>query len=356
MSLKKLIAKRVLLIIPTVLGVVTLIFVALIPVPPIIRVFFYLRGHGVGGDPYNMLFLNQRLKEFGLDRPIFLQWLEWIGNVARLDFGASMSSGASPMQLVFRALPTTLELILYSAPLIILFAVWLGTKAALNHNRPVDHVARIAATAGATLPVFLLAAIAVATPLFFYNQLHFMPIEGLSYDMRMGLLKRIENGTFSRYTGLNTIDALLNGDMQLFLDAAAHLVLPVLVLVFTQGVALMRVTRSSLVEELRKQYITSALAKGLTQKDAAYKHARKNALVSVITLSGVLLGNMVTGLVIVERVFMIPGFCNLLVYSAIRYDIPVVVACSTFAAIVFVLVNLAVDILYRVVDPRIRLQ
>jgi peptide/nickel transport system permease protein len=155
---------------------------------------------------------------------------------------------------------------------------------------------------------------------------------------------------------MNTIDALLNGDVALFLDAAAHLVLPVLVLVFTQGVGLMRVTRSSLMEELGKQYIVCARAKGLHRKQAVYRHARKNALVSVMTLSGIILGNMLMGVFVVERVFQLGGFGNLAVNATRTLDVPVVVACSTCVAIVFVLINLVVDILYRFADPRIRVE
>jgi peptide/nickel transport system permease protein len=300
--------------------------------------------------------VQERIKELGLDQPIPVQWFNWLVKVAQLDFGVSMSSGTPAMQLVFDSLPTTLELILYSAPLIILFAVWLGTKAALNHNKTVDHVARIAAILGTALPVFVLGTILISTSLMFYNQFHFIPLESLSRNVRVDLIRRIENGTFTQYTGMNTIDALLNGDLPLFLDAAEHLILPVALLVATQGVALMRVTRSGLIEELGRPYMATAVAKGLSKKDAAYKHARKNMLISVLTVSGLLLGSMLTGLVIVERVFMIPGFGNLLVSSARRFDLPVIIAGTTFVAVVFVLINLTVDILYSYIDRRIKLR
>lgn len=353
MSLKKLIPKRVLLTIPTILGVITLLFVAISPLPPTTRVAFFLKNER---EYYDTVFLQRRIHMYGLDDPIPVQWFEWVVKVANFDFGVSMSSGAPAMGLVLNSLPTTLELILYSAPCIILSALWLGTKAALNHNKPVDHAARIAATLGTTFPVFLLGGLLVTAAWLLYPQLHFTPVESLTRDVRIGFHHRIQNGTFSQYTGMTTIDALLNGDMPLFLDAAAHLVLPVLLLVFTQGVALMRVTRSSLIEELGKQYITSARAKGFTTKHAVYRHARKNASVSVMTLSGLLLGNMLMGLVVVERVFVLPGFGNLAVSAAQRLDVPVVVACSACVAIVFVLINMIVDILYRFLDPRIRLQ
>ena len=354
MGLKKLIVKRVLLTIPTILGVITLLFVAISPLPPTTRVAFFLKSER---EYYDAVFLQRRIHRLGLDRPIPVQWFEWVVKVVQFDFGVSLSGGAPTMGLVLNSLPTTLELILYSAPCIILFALWLGTKAAINHNKPVDHAVRILGTLGTAFPVFLLAGLLVTTAwVYLYPPLNFAPVDGLSRQMRIDLTRKIQNGTFSQYTGMNTIDALLNGDVALFLDAAAHLVLPVLVLVFTQGVGLMRVTRSSLMEELGKQYITCARAKGLTKKHAVYRHARKNALVSVMTLSGLILGNMLMGVFVVERVFQLRGFGNLAVSAARTLNVPVVVACSAVVAMTFVLINLTVDILYTFVDPRIRLE
>ena len=354
MGLKKLIVKRVLLTIPTILGVITLLFVAISPLPPTTRVAFFLKSER---EYYDAVFLQRRIHRLGLDRPIPVQWFEWVVKVVQFDFGVSLSGGAPTMGLVLNSLPTTLELILYSAPCIILFALWLGTKAAINNNKPVDHAVRILGTLGTAFPVFLLAGLLVTTAwVYLYPPLNFAPVDGLSRQMRIDLTRKIQNGTFSQYTGMNTIDALLNGDVALFLDAVAHLVLPVLVLVFTQGVGLMRVTRSSLMEELGKQYITCARAKGLTKKHAVYRHARKNALVSVMTLSGLILGNMLMGVFVVERVFQLRGFGNLAVSAARTLNVPVVVACSAVVAMTFVLINLTVDILYTFVDPRIRLE
>jgi peptide/nickel transport system permease protein len=162
-------------------------------------------------------------------------------------------------------------------------------------------------------------------------------------------------GTFTEYTQMITIDALLNGDIPLFLDAMAHLILPVGVLVFTQCAALIRVTRSSLIEESGKWYIVSAMSKGLSKKEAMYKHARRNASVSVLTLTGLLLANMFVGLVIVETVFRRPGFAYLVASASRVQDTPVVFACATLIALFYVLVNLAIDVSYEYIDPRIRL-
>ncbi len=258
------------------------------------------------------------------------------------------------MSLVLASLPATLELILYSAPLIILLGVWLGTKAALNHNKKLDHIARIVGTVGTSFPVFVIAEVLIAI---FLAQFDFYPASagGLDYYVRYDLIHRIQNGTFNQYTQMTTIDALLNGDMPLFVDAIRHLVFPVGILVFTQTAALMKVTRAGLIEESGKMYFMFAMTKGLSKKETIHKHARKNTLISVLTISGLLLGNMLTGLAIVETVFNIPGFAGLAAHSARVLDTPVVFASTTVVVLVYILINLVIDILYEYIDPRIKL-
>jgi peptide/nickel transport system permease protein len=348
MGLKRLVARRILLSVPTAIGVITIIFVALLPINPMMRVAFFVR------SPRDLIpsNLDRLIHRYGLDRPLLLQWVDWLKKVATLDFGVSLPGGQPAMELVFSSLPVTFELIVYSAPLIIGFGLWLGTKAGLHHNRPVDHIVRVAGTLGTTLPVFLVAGLVVAITI---AQTGFIPAGRLSYGLNHDFNVKVENGTFAVYTGMISIDALLNGEVEIFLDALAHLVLPVMVLVFTQGVALIRLTRSGVIEESGKQYFLSARAKGLSRKDAVYKHARKNAAISVLTVSGVLIGNMLTSLVIVERVFYIHGFGSLAVSAAQNLNMTVVFACATFVALLFVLINLVVDILYGIIDPRIKL-
>jgi peptide/nickel transport system permease protein len=251
-------------------------------------------------------------------------------------------------------LPPTLELILYSAPLTVLLGVYLGTKAAVNHNGKLDHIARFIGVIGASFPAFLIAEMLIAI---FLAQFSFYPASagGVDYLTRYQLIYRIQNGTFIEYTQMTSIDALLNGDGALFVDKMKHLAFPVGVLVFTQTVALMRVTRAGLIEESGKMYFTFAMTKGLSKKRTVYKHARKNSLISVLTISGLLLGNMFTGLAVVETVFNIPGFASLAARSAVALDTSTVFACATIVVLVYILLNLVVDILYLYVDPRMKL-
>ena len=171
-----------------------------------------------------------------------------------------------------------------------------------------------------------------------------------------GLLQtQINIGAFRQYTGLFTIDGLLNANFVLFVDALLHLLGPALVLIFIQSATMVRVTRSSMLEALGKTYIVAARAKGLSRKETIYRHARRNALIPVVTISGLLVGGMLTGLTITETVFSFGGIGAWAAQAAIRLDVAVVFLYAMFSALIFVLSNLIVDVLYAYVDPRIRL-
>jgi len=239
----------------------------------------------------------------------------------------------------------------------VMFSIWFGTKAALNQNKTLDHVARVFGTLGTSFPVFVVSGLLIMLSLVIQDPRHiqFVPLGTLEYSMEIDVTSRIAHGSFDVYTNMMSIDTLLNGDMTLFLNSMAHLILPVAVLVLTQCAALIKVTRSGLIEELRKPYVVYATAKGLSKKDALYKHARKNASISVLTILGLLLSNMFVSLAIVEIVFERPGFASLLVYSARTMNTPVLLTGAMFVALFFVILNLAVDIMYQYIDPRIKL-
>jgi dipeptide transport system permease protein len=357
MGLKTLIARRVLLAVPVAIGVVTVIFAVLSVMTPIMRVAYF-----VGGRPNDFLSrakLQYWIHFYGLDQPIPVQYVNWLKKVAALDFGFSFSSGkeAPVMSVVLASLPPTLELVLYSAPFILWFPIWLGTRAAVNQNKTVDHIARVIGTLGTSVPVFLTGVILIMISLAVQDprQIILDPYRQLSYNVGIDVALRTERGAFTQYTGMISIDALLNGDAWLFLDAMMHLILPVLTLVSAQSAALIKVTRSGLIGEFDKPYVVSAMTKGLSKEEATYKHVRKNASISVLTVSSLLLGNMFVSLMIVEKVFNRPGFASLVASSAIMMDTPVLFACAMLIALFYVLLNLVVDILYAHLDPRIKL-
>jgi len=358
MGLKILIARRIILSVPVAIGVVTIIFLVLSAMTPIMRVAYYVGSSPARLRPDN---IKRAIHDFGLDEPIWVQYINWLKKIVLFDFGRSYAfegeEGPPALSLILASLPTTLELLLYAAPFVMMFSIWFGTKAAFNQNKTLDYVARVFGTLGTSFPVFVVSGLFIMLSLSIQNPYHlyFVPIGTLDYAMQDDLVSRIAHGSFTVYTNMMSVDTLLNGDVTLFLNSIAHLVLPVAVLVFTQCAALIRVTRSGLIEELGKPYVVSAMAKGLSKKDVLYKHARKNASISVLTISGLLLSNMFISLVIVERVFERPGFASLLVSSAQTMNTPVFLTCAMFVALFFVNLNLVVDILYEHIDPRIRL-
>jgi peptide/nickel transport system permease protein len=358
MRLRILIARRVLLALPVAIGVVTVIFLALSAMTPTMRVAYY-----VGSNPtrLNKQLIERAIHDFGLDEPIWVQYVNWLKKIVLLDFGRSYGYGeeAGPpvLSLIMGSLPSTFELILYSLPFVVMFSIWFGTKAALNQNKTVDHVVRVFGTLGTSFPVFVVSGLLVMITLVIQDPRHiqFVPVGTLDYFMQIDVNSRMAHGSFTAYTNMMSIDTFLNGDMMLFLNSIEHLVLPVAVLVLTQCAALIRVTRSGLVEELSKPYVVYAKAKGLSEKDALYKHARKNASISVLTILGLLMSNMFVSLAIVEKVFERPGFASLLIDSARTMNTPVLLTGAMFVALFFVILNLAVDILYQYIDPRIKL-
>jgi peptide/nickel transport system permease protein len=349
MGLREYVIRRLILLVPVVLGVVVLIFALLQFVPPERRVFLYLSGNPRELNPE---IIKNYIHMYGLDQPVWTQFAVWLDQLIHGNLGFSEYFQEPVLYGLLGRAPATIEIVIYAAPLIILIGIWLGVNAAVQRDKPFDHVSRIASVLGTSLPSFffgiLLSAIFIAT-------LKWTGPGRLTFRMDSQLSTLRGLGQWHDYTNLLTIDALLNGRIDYFLDALKHLALPITVLVFINTASLVRVARSSMLEALSKTYIIAARAKGLSQKEVVYKHARRNALIPVVTLSGLIVGGMMTGLVITETVFVFPGLGNWAATAATHFDVPVVAAYAMFSAIVFVLANLIVDILYAYIDPRIRL-
>jgi peptide/nickel transport system permease protein len=165
----------------------------------------------------------------------------------------------------------------------------------------------------------------------------------------------VQADTFMRYTNMNTIDALLNGRLDIFIDSLRHLVLPVVTLSYLNWAYLLRVTRSSMLETLRQDYITTARSKGLAHRTVVWRHAVSNALIPVVTIGGMILIALLNGVVITETVFNYPGMGSFLAEAATSLDVISVLGLTLFSSVVLVLGNLFVDVLYGIIDPRIRL-
>jgi peptide/nickel transport system permease protein len=347
---------RRLLIMPlTLFGVTALIFMMVMFLSPEERSALYVRD-----IPKNEATMDAIIKRYGLDDPIYVQYWHWLvgrpdavtgeirGGVLRGDFGYARSSSQPVKDLIARRFPATVELTMFTVIPIIFIGVWMGIKAAVNHNKPVDQFARIFAILGHSLPSFIFALIALMV---FYANLGWFPPGRLS-DWANAV---VNSPTWNSYTSLYTLDSLLNGRVDIFLDALRHLVLPVIVLSTISWATYLRVTRSSMLETLRQEYVVTARAKGLKERDVVNGHARPNALIPVATLSGLTVAGLLGGAVITETVFEFPGIGQAAGQAAAQLDVIAVMSFTLLAAFILIIANLVVDVMYAFLDPRVRL-
>ena len=310
---------------------------------PVQRAVLYVR------DARQLADLPAIIRLYGLDRPVPVQFGIWLGEVFQGNLGWSTIVSMPVWDAIWNYLPASIELAIFATPLIILVGVFLGSRAAAHKDKPLDHGTRVLAIFGWSLPTFFLGLILL---MIFYGYFRgFLPPGRLSTDIDI-LVKSTE---FTRYTHINTLDAILNLNGRVFWDALRHLVLPVVTLTVVNTAFVMRLMRSSMLESLGKGYVLTARAKGLPERVVVNKHARRNALIPVITISGYLFAALANGVVITEMIFNYKGIGWWAYQSARNVDIPSVLGFALFKAVLFVIVNLVVDILYTRVDPRVRL-
>jgi len=344
MGLAAYIIRRLLLVVPTLIGVSLLVFAVSQMVDVNIRAMLYVTNEKMLDR------IDWVISKYGLNDPFYLQYGRWLGEVLKGNLGWSKGPGAnSPVwEALITRIPATFEITLFSAPVIILLGIYLGVQSAVHRDKIIDHITRTVSIIGWSLPSFWLGILLLSV---FFGLLPWFP------PRRLGSAAEtfVNSRNFVKYTGLYTIDGLLNGKAWISIDALRHLVLPIIVLTTIQIALIVRVMRSSMLEALGKGYIVTAKAKGLSKDKVINKHARRNALIPVITLSGLLVAGMMNGLVITETVFAFPGIGNFAAQAAIQVDLPAVLGFALFSGIIFVFANLFVDILYAYIDPRIRL-
>jgi ABC-type dipeptide/oligopeptide/nickel transport system permease component len=343
LELRAYIIRRLLLLLPVLFGVTLFIFAITMLFSPIERATLYV------SSPRQMADLPAVIEQYGLDEPFFIQYGTWIGHVLSGNLGWSVVVGMSVWDAIWNFLPATLELAIFAAPLIILMGIFLGTQAAAHKDKPIDHGTRVLAIFGWSLPTFWFGLILLMIFYGFFRGL--LPPGRLSIQMDLV----VNSADFIRYTHINTIDAILNLNGPLLLDALRHIILPVVTLAVVQVAFIMRLMRSSMLEALGRGYILTARAKGLAERVVVNKHARRNALIPVITISGYLFAGLANGVVITETIFTYKGIGWWAWQAAVNLDIASVLGFALFNAGLFVLVNLVVDILYTRVDPRVRL-
>jgi ABC-type dipeptide/oligopeptide/nickel transport system permease component len=338
----KFVGKRLALLPLVLVGVTGLLFCVLQFLTPEMRASLYIK------DPRQMSALESVIEKYGLRKPVYVQYGIWLKQVARGELGYSETARMPVADAVRAFFPATLELTLAAFFPIMLIGVYFGTLSAVYKDRALDQFTRVVAITGYSLPSFVVALLLLMV---FYGKLHLF--EPGRYNLDVDLL--VHGETFKHYTGLLTLDTLLNREGKAFLDVVKHLVLPAATLTFISLALLLRITRSSMLEELGKDYIRTAKAKGLPYSVIVRKHALRNALIPVVTLSSLLFVTLLGGVVITETVFDFPGIGRWGVQAAQQLDIPGVLGSTLLAAGLFVTANLVSDCLYALVDPRIRI-
>jgi peptide/nickel transport system permease protein len=280
-------------------------------------------------------------EHYGLDKPLPVQYGLFLIHLAQGDLGQSEQSHRSVTTDLEEYIPATAELAVTATLIAIVLGILLGTLAAMQQNTLVDHLLRVVSLSGISMPPFWLGLLALY--LFFFK-LGWVPSNGRldpAFDVPPHL------------TGMYTVDALVAGQLDTFLNAAKHIVLPALVLaVYNIGV-LTRFTRAAVLDVAQEEYIRFARAKGLSPL-SVLRHILRAALPSVVTVVGLMFGEVMTGAVLIETIFGWPGIGRYAFHAATTLDLPAIMGVTLFVAIVFVVVNFIVDILYVVIDPRLR--
>lgn len=347
---------RRLLLVPVLLfGVTILIFGMLQFLSPVERSALYVRD-----IPKTERQVDGIILKYGLDKPIYIQYWRWLvgtidpvtgnrnGGIIYGDFGWSRTGSQPVIDLIRTRFPNTLDLTLWAVGPVILVGIWLGVQAAVHHNGFIDQAGRMFSIIGTSFPTFVFGLLVL---MIFYANLQWFPPGRLSTTMNTV----VNAGSFRSYTSLLTIDSLLNGRFDVFFDALRHMILPILTLSYLSWATFLRVTRSSMLETLRQEYVTTARAKGLPERDVIYKHARPNAMIPVITLAGFTVVGLMGGVVITETVFDYPGIGKAAAEAAQQLDVITVLGFALFNGFILIVANLVVDILYAVIDPRVRL-
>ena len=279
--------------------------------------------------------------QWDLDKPVTQQYVTFMRDLARGDFGVSMSSAVPITRLLYERIPPTIELAVTAMLISTIIGVGAGLISSVTRSRALDFIVRSGALLGMSVPWFWIAIVLIIV---FSVQLKWFPVGG-----------RIDGGMdYARITNFMLIDMILTGNWTALRSHLHHLFLPSLAIGLTSAGFVARLTRAAMLEVLGKDYVRAARAKGLQERLVVMKHAFRNALLPVLTFLGLQFGALLGGAVITEMVFSWPGLGRLLLDGILRRDYPVVQATVIVVASIYVIVNLAVDLTYHLVDPRLR--
>ena len=320
-----------------------------LPVLLLISLLVFLLIHAAPGDPTLLLLGEEtnaaevaKAKErWGLDQPLYVQYLKFLRSAFAGDFGRSFKYTEPVINVILSRLPATIELAVVAISIATLLAIPLGVWAGAKPNSWIDNVGTTFGLFGISMPSFWLAIMLI---LLLAGVLNILPTSGRSTYGVAG----------PEQTGFYILDSILQRNWRALWDALTHIFLPALALGVNMLGILMRVTRSSILEVMTEDYIQTARAKGLRENKVVWRHVARNALIPVVTVVGLELGTLLSGSIIVETVFAWPGSGSLLITALNARDYPLVTGVVMTYTVAFVVINLIIDGLYAVIDPRIR--
>lgn len=328
--------KRLLQLIPVLLGVSVIVFLMMTLTP---------------GDPVDIMLAGQNATaeqetllrhDMGLDQPLPQRFVTFLVNAAHGDFGLSFFHRRPVIDVIAGRLPATIELTLVALIIALLVAIPLGVLAAVKKNTFLDRLATVGALVGVSMPGFWFGILLI---ILFAVKLHWLPVSGrIGYEFEVPPI-----------THLYLVDSLIEGRFDAFWNALKHIILPAITLGLPMAAIVMRVTRTSMLEVLSRDYITFAEAKGLSRARVLFRHALKNALIPTVTVAALETGSLLGGNMVVETVFGWPGLGRLVVESIFARNYPLVQASVLLYALTYVFLNFVADILYTVLNPRIRM-
>jgi ABC-type dipeptide/oligopeptide/nickel transport system permease component len=290
--------------------------------------------------------VNRIIREHYLDRPYLQQYLHWLSHIVRGDWGYSPIEGTNVLEALLIRTPATAELTLYSLVLLIPLGLISGVGAAVKEGGLTDTGFRVVAYCATAVPPFILGLVLLSL---FYVGLHWFP------PGRLDVATRFDASTFHTYTGLLTIDGLLNSQYDIALEAARHLALPVVTLSLAHWATLGRVMRAAMIEELGKVYIVAARARGLRRRAIVWRHAFFNAAPAALTSTALSAASLVTGVFVIETVFAFPGVSKLIVHTmSYTPDAPMALGFSVYCVLTVLLLMFCLDLLQAVINPWIR--
>lgn len=330
------ITKRLLMLIPVLLGASILVFslIHLAPGDP---------ARTIAGEHASIQTIEKIQEKYGLNKPLPTQYLIWLKQALQGDFGRSIVSNEFVSKEIWDRFPNTVELTILAMLIAVVVGIIAGIVSASRQYSLLDYSVMGVALFGVSMPVFWLG---IMLMMIFGVYLRWLPIGG-----RLSIMV-----SFTRVTGFYLLDSIIAGNWDAFVSSLRHLILPAIALGTIPMATIARVTRSSMLEVLRQDYIRTERAKGLSERLVIYKHAVRNALIPVVTVIGLNFGLLLAGAILTETVFSWPGLGRYVVKAVQMRDYPAVQGCVLFFAFIFVIVNLITDLIYVYIDPRIKYQ